>query len=108
MGAAEGSEEADRLEVLAILVEAYERRHYPVAAPSPVEAIKFRLEQTGLSRKDLEPMIGSRARVSEVLGGKRRLTLAMIRRLSKGLGIPAALLVGEEPSGPRTTARGRK
>jgi HTH-type transcriptional regulator/antitoxin HigA len=85
--------EHDRLEVLAALVEDYEEKHQPVYPPDPVEAIRFRMEQLGLDRKALEPCIGSRARVSEVLARKRRLTLDMIRRLNKQLGIPADVLL---------------
>jgi HTH-type transcriptional regulator/antitoxin HigA len=83
----------DRLEVLATLVADYEDRHEPVYPPEPVEAIKFRMEQLGLDRKALELSIGSRARVSEVLSGRRRLTLDMIRRLHRQLGIPAEVLL---------------
>ena len=88
-----GSPEHDRLEILATLVEAYEDKHHPVYPPDPVAAIRFRMEQLGLDRKALEPSIGSRARVSEVLSGKRSLTLAMIRRLHRRLGIPADVLL---------------
>jgi len=80
-----------------LMVDDYESRRHAVDAPDPIEAILFRMEQQGLSRKDLEPMIGSRARVSEVLGRKRPLTLAMVRRLRDGLGISADVLVGPEP-----------
>ncbi|MBK6594026.1 MAG: transcriptional regulator [Burkholderiales bacterium] len=90
-----GTPDGDRLDVLAILVQAYEAKHYPISAPDPIEAIKFRLEQGGLSIKDLEPMIGRSNRVYEVLGRKRPLTLGMIRRLHKGLGIPAEVLIAE-------------
>lgn len=92
--------EGDRLDVLATLVEAYEARHFPIEAPDPIAAIEFRMEQRGLSRKHLEPMIGGRGRVSEVLSGKRRLSLGMIRNLQKGLGIPAEILL-REPGSPR-------
>lgn len=85
--------EGDRLEVLVTLVEVYEARHYPVAAPDPVEAIQYYMESRGLSRGDLEPYIGSRARVAEVLNRRRPLSLGMIRRLHIGLGIPAEVLV---------------
>jgi len=85
--------EADRLEVWAIHVEAYERQLYPVSLPDPIEAIEYYLESRGLSRKDLEPYIGSRARVSEILNRRRPLTLRMIRNLESGLGIPAKVLV---------------
>ncbi len=88
-----GSPEHDRLEVLATLVEDYEDKHQPVYPPDPVEAIRFRMEQLGLDRKALEPSIGSRARVSEVLSGKRSLTLEMIRRLHRQFGIPADVLL---------------
>jgi HTH-type transcriptional regulator/antitoxin HigA len=90
-----GTPGGDRLDVLAILVQAYEAKHYPISPPDPIEAIKFRLEQGGLSIKDLEPMIGRSNRVYEVLGRKRPLTLGMIRRLHKGLGIPAEVLIAE-------------
>ena len=87
--------EADRFEVLVMLIEAYEARHHAIAPPDPVEAIKFRMEQAGLTAKDLEPMIGRTNRVYEVLNRKRPLTLAMIRRLHSGLGIPAESLIAE-------------
>jgi HTH-type transcriptional regulator/antitoxin HigA len=89
MDARPNSAEGDRLDVLATLVEAWEEKHWPIDSPDPVEAILFAMEQRGLSRRDLEPFIGSRARVAEVLNHKRPLTLAMIRRLHDGLGIPA-------------------
>lgn len=95
-GAPEGSLEAERLEVLVTLLNAYEAEHHAIAPPDPIEAIKFRMEQEGLSRKDLEPLLGGRARVSEILNRKRPLTLRMIRRLRKGLGLSADVLVGEE------------
>ncbi len=88
--------DGDRLDVLATLVQAYEARHYPITPPDPIEAIKFRMEQGGLTVKDLEPMIGRSNRVYEVLGRRRKLTLAMIRRLHKGLGIPAEVLIAAE------------
>ena len=93
--AAPGSLKFDELEVLTTLVEAYEERHYPIAPPDPIEAIRFRMQQLGLSRKDLEPYIGSRGRVSEVLGRKRAMSLTMIRKLHRGLGIPAEVLLAE-------------
>lgn len=83
----------DRLDVLATLVSAWEERHYPIDPPDAVEAIRFAMEQRGLTRGDLEPYIGSRARVSEVLNRKRALTLSMIRRLHAELGIPAEALL---------------
>lgn len=94
-----GSPEGDRLDILATLVGAYEARHFPIGAPDPVEAIKFRMEQSGLSVKDLEPLIGKRNRVYEVLNRKRPLSLAMIRRLHAGLGIPAGVLIAETAAG---------
>ena len=90
-----GSEDGDRFEILVTLIEAHEARHFPIAAPDPIDAIKFRMEQSGLSIKDMEPLIGKPNRVYEVLNRKRPLTLAMIRRLHTGLGIPAAVLVGQ-------------
>jgi HTH-type transcriptional regulator/antitoxin HigA len=85
--------EGDRLSVLAILVEAYEEEHFSIPAPDPVEAIKYYMESRGLTRRDLEPYLGSRARVAEVLNRKRPLSLEMIRQLHTGLGIPAEILV---------------
>jgi HTH-type transcriptional regulator/antitoxin HigA len=85
--------ECDRLEILATLVEAYEKRHYPIEPPEPIEAILYYLETRGLSRHDLEPAIGSQAQVAEVLNRKRALTLEMIQRLHSELGIPAEVLI---------------
>lgn len=87
------SEEGAYFEALITLIEAWERKHYPVEPPDPIEAIKFRMDQAGLSVKDLEPMIGRSNRVYEVLTRTRPLTLVMIRRLHKGLGIPADVLI---------------
>ena len=92
-GAANGTAEGDRLDVLATLIDAYEAEHDPIDPPNPIEAIKFRMEQQGLSRKDLEAWIGTRTRVAEVLNGKRGLSIAMIRRLHKELGIAAETLI---------------
>ena len=92
-GAKIGTPEGDRLDVLATLVDAYETKHYPMDPPDPIEAIRFRMEQQGLTRKELESMIGMRGRVSEVLNGKRSLTIEMIRRLHDGLGISADILI---------------
>jgi HTH-type transcriptional regulator/antitoxin HigA len=92
-GAASGTPEGDRLDVLVTLIEAYETTHYPFDLPDPVEAILFRIEQLGLTRRDLEPFIGSRARVAEVLNRKRGLSIEMIRRLHEGLGISADILI---------------
>src|SRR3979409_798812 len=80
-GAKAGTPEGDRLDVLATLIDAYESDHFPMDPPDPIEAIKFRMEQQGLSRKDLEPIIGTRTRVAEVLNRKRSLSIGMIRRL---------------------------
>jgi HTH-type transcriptional regulator/antitoxin HigA len=88
--------DSDELAVLAELVEVYERKHFPIALPTPVEAIRFRMEQMGLEPRDLAPHIGSRGKVSEVLSGKRPLSLAMIRALHKNLGIPADVLLQEQ------------
>jgi len=87
-----GTPEGDRLDILITLVEAYEDEHYDIPAPDPVEAIFYYMESRGLTRADLEPFIGSRARVSEILNRKRPLTLAMIQRLHR-LGIPAEVLI---------------
>ena len=92
-GTALNTPEGDRLDVLTTLVEAYEDLHYRIPAPDPVEAIKYYMESRGLSRGDLEPYLGSRAGVSEVLSRKRPLSLSMIRRLHTGLGIPADVLI---------------
>ncbi|WP_413458003.1 helix-turn-helix domain-containing protein [Herbaspirillum huttiense] len=93
MSAKLNTPEGDRLDVLVTLVEAYESKHFPVDLPDPVEAIKFRMEQAGLTAKDLEPYIGRSNRVYEILNRKRPLTLAMIWRLNQGLGIPAESLI---------------
>jgi HTH-type transcriptional regulator/antitoxin HigA len=92
-GAKSGTPKGDRLDVLATLIDAYEAEHYLMEAPDPVEAIKFRMEQQGLSRKDLEPLIGTRTRVAEVLNRKRSLSIGMIRRLHDRLGISAEVLI---------------
>ena len=89
-----GSEEGDRFEILTTLVEAYESKHFPIEAPDPIEAIRFRMEQGGLTVKDLVPSIGQPNRVYEVLNRKRGLTLEMIRNLHRNLGIPAESLIG--------------
>jgi len=87
------SPEGERLEVLGLLVESYEEKHFPITTPSPIEAIKFRMEQGGMTVADMKPYIGPPNRVYEVLNGTRQLSLAMIRRLMT-LGIPAEVLVG--------------
>ena len=99
----QGTPEADRLELLSTLVESYEKEHFPVDIPDPISAIRFRMEEQGLKQQDLVPYIGSKSRVSEILSGKRSLTLPMIRALNTGLGIPLNVLVDEpEPKPSRT------
>jgi len=88
-----GTPAGDRLDVLATLIDAYEAVHYPMDPPDPIEAIKFRMEQQGLTRRDLEPLIGTRTRVAEVLNRRRSLSIAMIRRLHHALGISAEVLI---------------
>ena len=90
-----GTPDANHLEVLGTLIEAYEARHYPLELPDPIEAIKFRMEQQGLAAKDLQPMIGGLNRVYEVLARKRPLSITMVRRLNSGLGISAECLIRE-------------
>lgn len=99
-----GSEAGDFLDVMILLIEKYEQEHYPIEAPDPVEAIKFRMEQMGLTAKDLVPAIGRPNRVYEVLNHKRALTLPMIRNLHKMFNIPLASLVGAAQS-ERISAR---
>jgi HTH-type transcriptional regulator/antitoxin HigA len=89
----EGTPAADRLEVLVLLIEAYEREHYPIDAPDPIDFLLHVMEARELTRKDLEKYIGSRARVAEVLNRVRPLTLDMIRRLASGLKLPADVLI---------------
>ena len=95
MDAEPDTEEGDELEVLSALVEIYEDEWFPIDLPDPLTAIRFRMEQQGLSQSDLAPLFGSRAKVSEVLSGKRPLTLRMIRALHERLGIPAEALIRE-------------
>jgi HTH-type transcriptional regulator/antitoxin HigA len=97
-GAEPGTPDGDRFEVLFTLVEAYEEKQFPILPPDPVEAIKYYMESRGLDRRDLEQFIGPSGRVSEVRNRKRPLTLAMIRKLSAGLGIPAEVLI-QSPTG---------
>lgn len=92
-GAKIGTPDGDRLDVLATLIDVYEGEHYPMDPPDPVEAIKFRMEQQGLTRRDLEDIIGTRTRIAEVLNRKRGLSIAMIRRLHERLGISAEVLI---------------
>ena len=93
MGAKANTAEGERLDVLVTLIEAYERKHFPLELPDPVEAIKFQMDQRGLTPKDLEPMIGRLNRVYEILNHKRPLTLKMIWKLHRGLDIPAESLI---------------
>lgn len=97
MSARPGTPEGDRLDVLATLVHAYEAEHHAIEAPDPISLLLFVLEQRGLDRAALQPMLGNRGRVSEVMARKRPLTLAMIRRLQTGLGLPADVLVRPYP-----------
>jgi len=92
-GALKGTADGDRLDVLTTLVEAYENKHFPMEPPDPIEAIRFRLEQQGLDHRALVGVIGGRSRVYEVMHRKRALSLEMIRRLNKSLGIPAEVLI---------------
>ena len=92
-GAEIGTRDGDRLDVLATLIDAYEADHYPMDPPDPIEAIKFRMEQQGLTGRDLEEIIGTRTRIAEVMNRKRGLSIAMIRRLHERLGISADVLI---------------
>ena len=92
-----GTPEGDRLDILTLLVEAYEEQHHPIPPPEPLHALEYHLESRGLTRRDLEPYIGSRARVAEVMNRRRPLTIDMIRRLHQGLGIPAEILIQPYP-----------
>ena len=91
--APDGSPEADRLEVLAMLVEVYEKAHFPIEAPDPVAFLEYVMESRGLTRRDLEPYIGPRGRVADIMNRTRPLSVTMIRRLSSGLGLPADVLI---------------
>ena len=90
-----GTKEGDELEILALLIEDYEDKHYPIGPPDPIEAIKFRMEQMGMKQKDLGTILGHKSRASEILNKKRKLTLEMIRKLSRELKIPTEVLVQE-------------
>jgi HTH-type transcriptional regulator / antitoxin HigA len=103
-GAKGGTPKGDRLDILATLIEAYETEHYPMDPPDPIEAIKFRKEQQGLTRKDLEEILGTRTRVSEVLNRKRGLSINMIRALHDKLGISAEILI-RSIRGPKAVRR---
>lgn len=88
-----GTPQGDELEILSILIDRYENEHFPIEMPNPIEAIKFRMEQMGMKQKDLAAVVGFKSRVSEILNGKRKLTLSMIRKLNKTLRIPTEVLV---------------
>ncbi|HPG08415.1 MAG TPA: helix-turn-helix domain-containing protein [Saprospiraceae bacterium] len=90
-----GTKEGDELEILAMLIEDYEDKHYPIGPPHPIEAIKFRMEQMGMKQQDLAKILGHKSRASEILNKKRKLTLEMIRKLNKELKIPTEVLVQE-------------
>lgn len=105
MRAGRGTPEGERLDVLTTLIEAYERKHFPMDLPDPVEAIRFRMEQQGLAPKDLVPLIGQLNRVYEILGRRRPLTLAMIRALHDELGIPSEVLIREPAAQYRFTRK---
>ncbi len=92
-GAKRDTPEGDELDLLCTLVESYEMKHYPIAPPNPIDAIKFRMEQMGMTKADMVKYLGSQSRVSEILNGKRRLTLKMVKSLYKGLKIPAEILL---------------
>lgn len=92
-GAKKDTPEGDELDLLVTLVESYEMKHYPISVPDPIEAIKFRMEQMDMTKADMVKYIGSQSRVSEILNGKRKLTLKMVKSLYKGLKIPAEILL---------------
>jgi len=92
-GAKVGTRDGDRLDVLATLIDAYEAEHYPMDPPDPIEAIKFRMDQQGLTRRDLEELIGTRTRIAAILNRKRGLSIGLIRRLQERLGISAEVLI---------------
>lgn len=104
MDARPNTPEGDELELLSTLVDLYERAQFPIERPDAIEAIRFRMEQSGLTVADLVPYIGSRGRISEVLNGKRSLSIEMIRRLHRGLGIPAEVLIAEPRRRGRSAA----
>jgi HTH-type transcriptional regulator / antitoxin HigA len=108
-GAASGTPEGDRLDVLATLLDAYESEHHPMDPPDPVEAILFRMEQQGLTRQDLEGILGTRSRISEVLNRRRGLSITMIRHLHDRLGISAEVLIRpSRTAGVYATGHGRQ
>ncbi len=93
-----GTPEGDELEILGILVDEYEKRNFPIDAPDPIEALKFRMEQLGLSQSDLAQLVGSKSRASEILSGKRSMSLRVIRVLNRKLNIPAEILIQRKES----------
>lgn len=93
MAAKEGTPESDELDILSTLVDVYEETHFPIRAPDPIAAIEHCMEALNLDRKDLEKMLGSKSKVSEVLNKKRKLSMEMVRSLNKGMGIPAEILI---------------
>lgn len=105
-----GTPEEDEFEILATLVEKYEEDHFPIGKPHPIEAIKIRMENLGLDRKDLEDLIGSKSRVSEILSRRRPLTLPMVQRLSEKLGLPVEVLAQPYPlvQAPRKPTREKR
>ena len=94
-GAKAGTPEGDELDILITLVQAYDVEHYPIPPPTPIDAIEFRMDQMGLTRTDLAKFLGSKSRVSEILSGKRKLTVRMMKILHRELGVPAESLLGE-------------
>lgn len=109
MGAEVGSVEGDELDVLLTLIDAFETKQYPIAPPDPVEAIKFRMEQKGLTPDDMVPYLGKSRQVADILNRKRKLTLSMIRNLHQGLQIPLATLIADYPlSMPSRTPTARR
>jgi HTH-type transcriptional regulator/antitoxin HigA len=88
-----GTDEGDELEILSILIDTYEKEHFPIELPDPIEAIKFRMEQMGMKQKDLAEVIGFKSRVSEIMGRKRKLSLDMIRKINQTLHIPTEVLI---------------
>lgn len=108
MDAEPDTPEGDTLDVLVTLIQAYEAKRWPIDPPDPIEAIRARMEQQRLRPKDLEPFLGMSGRVSEVLNRRRPLTLAMIRRLERGLGIPARILIQETRRRPRSRRAAKK
>src|SRR5258708_6052813 len=102
--APEGSQGAEALEVISVLVADYEDSHHKIEAPDPISFLEFVMESRGLTRKDLEPYIGSRSRVAEIMNRKRALSMDMVRRLSRGLDLPADVLIQSYPVGPAVTS----